>query len=158
MTEFTSSHGVVQSIAQPKGARSPCVISRSSREEHPISAQLFGVRPGRDGRRGAHLRGHGFDIVDINFGCPVKKVVKCNGGSGLLRDLPLVEHILRSAQGHHHSADDASSAPGGTIRSWSHVKMAQTRRGQRAVRRSRCIRGRASRATAARPTGHASRR
>jgi len=37
----------------------------------------------------------GFDIVDINFGCPVNKVVKCNGGSGLLRDLPLVETILR---------------------------------------------------------------
>ena len=37
----------------------------------------------------------GFDIVDINFGCPVKKVVTCNGGSGLLRDLPLVERILR---------------------------------------------------------------
>jgi nifR3 family TIM-barrel protein len=36
----------------------------------------------------------GFDIVDINFGCPVNKVVKCNGGSGLLRDLPLVEGIL----------------------------------------------------------------
>ena len=36
----------------------------------------------------------GFDILDINFGCPVNKVVKCNGGSGLLRDLPLVEQIL----------------------------------------------------------------
>jgi nifR3 family TIM-barrel protein len=32
--------------------------------------------------------------VDINFGCPVNKVVKCNGGSGLLRDLPLVREIL----------------------------------------------------------------
>ena len=40
----------------------------------------------------------GFDIVDINFGCPVKKVVKCNGGSGLLRDLPLVEEILRKVR------------------------------------------------------------
>jgi nifR3 family TIM-barrel protein len=41
----------------------------------------------------------GFDIVDINFGCPVNKVVKCNGGSGLLRDLPLVETILRNVRG-----------------------------------------------------------
>ena len=40
----------------------------------------------------------GFDIVDINFGCPVNKVVKCNGGSGLLRDLPLVESILRKVR------------------------------------------------------------
>jgi nifR3 family TIM-barrel protein len=40
----------------------------------------------------------GFDILDINFGCPVNKVVKCNGGSGLLRDLPLVEQILRSVR------------------------------------------------------------
>jgi nifR3 family TIM-barrel protein len=41
----------------------------------------------------------GFDILDINFGCPVNKVVKCNGGSGLLRDLPLVERILRDVRG-----------------------------------------------------------
>ena len=40
----------------------------------------------------------GFDHVDINFGCPVKKVVRCNGGSGLLRDLPLVEKLLRSVK------------------------------------------------------------
>src|SRR5438270_3483513 len=40
----------------------------------------------------------GFDIVDVNFGCPVNKVVKCNGGSGLLRDLPLVESILREVR------------------------------------------------------------
>ncbi len=40
----------------------------------------------------------GFDILDINFGCPVNKVVKCNGGSGLLRDLPLVENILKAVR------------------------------------------------------------
>jgi tRNA-dihydrouridine synthase B len=36
--------------------------------------------------------------VDINFGCPVKKVVTCNGGSGLLRDLPLVERLLTAVR------------------------------------------------------------
>jgi len=40
----------------------------------------------------------GFDVVDINFGCPVNKVVRCNGGSGLLRDLPLVERLLREVR------------------------------------------------------------
>jgi nifR3 family TIM-barrel protein len=37
-------------------------------------------------------------MVDINLGCPVKKVVRCNGGSGLLRDLPLIERILRGVR------------------------------------------------------------
>jgi nifR3 family TIM-barrel protein len=40
----------------------------------------------------------GFDIVDINFGCPVNQGVKCNGGSSLLRDLPLVERLLRAVR------------------------------------------------------------
>jgi len=39
------------------------------------------------------------DFVDINFGCPVKKVVKRNGGSGCLRDLELVERIIRAVDG-----------------------------------------------------------
>ena len=47
--------------------------------------------------RRASARISGFDILDINFGCPVNKVVKCNGGSGLLRDLPLVERLLRDS-------------------------------------------------------------
>ena len=40
----------------------------------------------------------GYDAVDINLGCPAKKVVKC-GGSGLLRDLPLLEQIFRAVRG-----------------------------------------------------------
>jgi nifR3 family TIM-barrel protein len=39
----------------------------------------------------------GFDAVDINLGCPAKKVVKC-GGSGLLRDMPLLEQIFRAVR------------------------------------------------------------
>jgi nifR3 family TIM-barrel protein len=40
----------------------------------------------------------GFDVVDLNLGCPAKKVVKCNGGSGLLRDLPLIRNIFESVR------------------------------------------------------------
>lgn len=44
----------------------------------------------------------GFDSIDLNLGCPAKKVVKCNGGSGLLRDLPLLGKLfarIRAAVG-----------------------------------------------------------
>ena len=40
----------------------------------------------------------GFDLVDLNLGCPAKKVVKCNGGSGLLRDLPRIGEIFRAVR------------------------------------------------------------
>jgi nifR3 family TIM-barrel protein len=40
----------------------------------------------------------GFDLIDLNLGCPAKKVVKCNGGSGLLRDLPLIGQIFESVR------------------------------------------------------------
>ncbi len=36
----------------------------------------------------------GFDVVDLNLGCPAKRVVACNGGSGLLKDLPLIKVIF----------------------------------------------------------------
>jgi tRNA-dihydrouridine synthase B len=67
-------------------------------EEHPISAQLFGADPAVMADAARMCEDLGFDILDINFGCPVNKVVKCNGGSGLLRDLPLVERLLREVR------------------------------------------------------------
>ena len=93
MTEFTSSHGVSAS----QGARKPTKTLKYlafEPEEHPISAQLFGADPAVMSDAARVCQDLGFDILDINFGCPVNKVVKCNGGSGLLRDLPLVERLL----------------------------------------------------------------
>jgi nifR3 family TIM-barrel protein len=93
MTEFTSSHGVKASA----GARKPTKTLKYlafEPEEHPISAQLFGADPAVMSDAARVCEDLGFDILDINFGCPVNKVVKCNGGSGLLRDLPLVERLL----------------------------------------------------------------
>jgi tRNA-dihydrouridine synthase B len=102
MTEFTSSHGVVASLKgnelkAKKGSRTFRYLYFEP-EEHPISAQLFGSDPQVMADAAKACQDFGFDIVDINFGCPVNKVVKCNGGSGLLRDLPLVEDILRKVR------------------------------------------------------------
>ena len=97
MTEFTSSHGVVHSLRATKPTRSFRYLFFEP-EEHPISAQLFGSDPQVMADAAKACEDFGFDFVDINFGCPVNKVVKCNGGSGLLRDLPLVEQILRKVR------------------------------------------------------------
>jgi tRNA-dihydrouridine synthase B len=97
MTEFTSSHGVRASM----GARKPTKTLRYlafQPDEHPISAQLFGADPAVMADAARVCEDLGFDILDINFGCPVNKVVKCNGGSGLLRDLPLVDRLLREVR------------------------------------------------------------
>jgi nifR3 family TIM-barrel protein len=59
---------------------------------------LFGADPAVMADAARVCQDLGFDILDINFGCPVNKVVKCNGGSGLLRDLPLVERLLREVR------------------------------------------------------------
>ena len=97
MTEFTSSHGVVNMTRARKPTRAFRYLYFEP-EEHPISAQLFGSNPDVMADAARVCQDLGFDIVDINFGCPVNKVVKCNGGSGLLRDLPLVEEILRKVR------------------------------------------------------------
>jgi tRNA-dihydrouridine synthase B len=93
MTEFTSSHGVSASAGRTKPTRTSKYLAFSP-EEHPISAQLFGADPRVMADAARICQDLGFDILDINFGCPVSKVTKCNGGSGCLRDLPLVEKIL----------------------------------------------------------------
>jgi nifR3 family TIM-barrel protein len=97
MTEFTSSHGVVGSRRASRPGRTLEYLAFEA-DEHPISAQLFGSDPAVMAEAARVCQDLGFDIVDINLGCPVKKVVRCNGGSGLLRDLPLVERILGSVR------------------------------------------------------------
>ena len=100
MTEFTSSHGVSASVrgVSKKPNKTLRRYLAFDPDEHPISAQLFGADPDVMADAARVCEDLGFDILDINFGCPVNKVVKCNGGSGLLRDLPLVERVLRSVR------------------------------------------------------------
>ena len=91
MTEFTSSEGITRSAA--KTLR----YLYFQEDEHPITAQLFGANPQVMAEAARMVEDLGYDAVDINLGCPAKKVVKC-GGSGLLRDLPLLEEIFRAVR------------------------------------------------------------
>ncbi|MGA9511225.1 MAG: tRNA-dihydrouridine synthase, partial [Candidatus Sulfotelmatobacter sp.] len=60
--------------------------------------QLFGSNPQVMAEAARMVEGLGFDLVDLNLGCPAKKVVKCNGGSGLLRDLPAIGRIFEAVR------------------------------------------------------------
>jgi tRNA-dihydrouridine synthase B len=66
--------------------------------ERPVSIQIFGSDSGRMAESAAMVEEMGADIVDINAGCPVKKVVRQGGGSNLLRDLPLLERIIKEVR------------------------------------------------------------
>ena len=91
MTEFTSADGLSR-MRETKRKRYLTYYD----DEHPISAQLFGSNPETLADSARIVQDAGFDIVDLNLGCPAKRVVACNGGSGLLRDLPHIETIFKA--------------------------------------------------------------
>src|ERR1700746_1069333 len=87
MTEFTRSEGITRS------AKKTLRYLYFQEDEHPITAHLFGANPEVMADAARMVEDLGYDAVDINLGCPAKKVVKC-GGSGLLRDLELLVEIF----------------------------------------------------------------
>ena len=91
VTEFLSAEGIRR--------ENEATISklRFASDERPIGVQIFGADPDAMGEAAAFVTDvFAPEFIDINFGCPVKKVVKRNGGSGCLRDLSLVEQVIRS--------------------------------------------------------------
>lgn len=89
LTEFVSAEGILRGNERTAG------YLRFDDDERPIGVQIFGADPGAMGEAAALVtETYAPDFVDINFGCPVKKVVKRNGGSGCLRDLRLVARII----------------------------------------------------------------
>lgn len=91
VTEFLSAEGIRR--------ENEATISklRFGEDERTIGVQIFGADP-QAMEEAAALVTDLFEpeFIDINFGCPVKKVVKRNGGSGCLRDLDLVQQIIRA--------------------------------------------------------------
>jgi len=91
MTEFTSADGLSR-MRESKRRRYLTFYD----DEHPIGAQLFGSNPETLADAARIVEETGFDTVDLNLGCPAKRVVGCNGGSGLLRDLPKIGEIFHA--------------------------------------------------------------
>src|SRR6187397_2544208 len=91
VTEFLSAEGIRR--------ENQATISklRFGPDERTIGVQIFGADPDAMGDA-ARLVTDVFqpDFIDINFGCPVKKVVRRNGGSGCLKDLGLVQDVIRA--------------------------------------------------------------
>ncbi|MGC2697861.1 MAG: tRNA-dihydrouridine synthase [Candidatus Angelobacter sp.] len=93
MTEFTSADGLFRT-RESKRKRYLTFYE----DEHPIAAQLFGSDPYTLAESAKIVEDAGFDLVDLNLGCPAKRVVKCNGGSGLLKDLPVIGTIFEAVR------------------------------------------------------------
>ena len=91
VTEFLSAEGIRR--------ENDATISklRFEASERPIGVQIFGADPQAMGEAAAFVTDvFQPEFIDINFGCPVKKVVKRNGGSGCLKDLGLVQDVIRA--------------------------------------------------------------
>ena len=91
VTEFLSAEGIRR--------ENEATISklRFGADERTIGVQIFGADPIAMGEAAALVTDvFNPEFIDINFGCPVKKVVKRNGGSGCLKDLGLVQEVIRA--------------------------------------------------------------
>jgi nifR3 family TIM-barrel protein len=91
VSEFVSAEGL------RRGSERTHAYLRFAPEERPIGVQIFGGDPVAMAEAAVLVEDvYAPDFLDINFGCPVKKVVTRNGGSGCLRDLDLVQRIIRA--------------------------------------------------------------
>jgi len=91
LSEFLSSEAIRRRI------RNTLEGAEFEEVERPIGIQIYGADPNAMAEAAGLITEHYRpEFIDINFGCPVKKVVQRNGGSGCLRDLELVDRIIRA--------------------------------------------------------------
>ena len=92
ITEMVSANALLQRVP------SSLALLKYTEEERPIGGQLMGASPQRMAEAAQVIEDMGFDFVDINMGCPARKVVSGGGGSALMRDLKNTERILTAIQ------------------------------------------------------------
>ncbi|HHO49098.1 MAG TPA: tRNA dihydrouridine synthase DusB [Desulfobacteraceae bacterium] len=91
-SEMISSHGLV------RGQKKTLELLATVPEERPVAFQLFGSDPGVMGDAAAHPALRAGDILDINMGCPVRKVVRKGAGAALMKDMQRAEKIIRAVR------------------------------------------------------------
>jgi nifR3 family TIM-barrel protein len=92
MTEMVSAMGLAI------GQRKTLGYLKSRPEEKPLGVQIFGAEPESMARASVVAAEAGADLIDINMGCPVKKVVKTGAGAALLRDLRKIATIVSTVR------------------------------------------------------------
>ncbi len=87
-SEMVSANGMVQ------GSEKTLAYLAVSEDERPVSIQIFGKDPATMAEAAVMAETHGADIIDINFGCSVRKILKNGYGAALMKDLPAAEKML----------------------------------------------------------------
>ncbi len=90
VSEMIASQGMI------RACRQTLRMAASEPEEHPMAIQIAGCEPAVMAEAAKLARDQGAAVVDINFGCPVKKVVRGQAGSALMRDEALAARILEA--------------------------------------------------------------
>jgi nifR3 family TIM-barrel protein len=92
VTEFIASEALRRGVARAE------MMARFDPDEHPVSIQIYGRNPEAMAEAAVAIEEAGADIVDLNFGCPSKKVCAHSGGSSLLREPELAREIVRQVR------------------------------------------------------------
>lgn len=92
VTEFIASEALRRGVARAE------MMARFDPDEHPVAIQIYGRNPEAMAEAAACIEEAGADIVDLNFGCPSKKVCAHSGGSSLLREPDLAREIVRQVR------------------------------------------------------------
>lgn len=93
ITELVSAHGIEHA------SRKTLQLMEFDESQRPVGIQIFGETPEVLAQAAKVVEERGADFVDLNFGCPVPKVVKKGAGSAILRDLRAVESVFKAVRG-----------------------------------------------------------
>jgi nifR3 family TIM-barrel protein len=91
-TEMISANGLVRKTAKTYEYLKTCA------DDHPLGVQIFGADPEIVAQAACIVADSGVDLIDINMGCPVKKVIKTGSGAILMKDPELVARIVESVK------------------------------------------------------------